>query len=93
MLTEIKRRPPAEQLALLEELAHTLREELASEIRQETASETLNSKQLESSSKTSKTAEELGWPPGYFEQTYGSLRDVPLERPTQDEYETREELD
>ncbi len=25
----------------------------------------------------------LGWPPGYFKQTYGSLADIPLERPEQ----------
>jgi len=36
------------------------------------------------------TPEELGWPPGFFEQTYGSFRDTPLERPEQGEYEVRE---
>lgn len=24
------------------------------------------------------TPEELGWPPGFFEQTYGALADIPL---------------
>lgn len=36
--------------------------------------------------------EELGWPPGFFEQTEGSLEDDPIERPPQLPYETREEL-
>ena len=36
--------------------------------------------------------EELGWPPDFFEQTYGILRDVPLERGDQGEYEVRESL-
>jgi hypothetical protein len=30
------------------------------------------------------------WPPDYFNQTFGSLRDDPLERPEQGEYEVRE---
>ena len=36
--------------------------------------------------------EDLGWPPGFFEKTFGSFRDEPLERPEQGEYEQREEL-
>jgi hypothetical protein len=32
----------------------------------------------------------LGWPLGFFEQTYGSLVDDPIERPPQGEYEVRE---
>lgn len=36
---------------------------------------------------------ELGWPPGFFEQTYGSFRDQPLVREAQGEYEIRDELD
>jgi hypothetical protein len=35
----------------------------------------------------------VSWPPGYFEQTYGSFRDAPLERGEQGEFETREELE
>ncbi len=31
------------------------------------------------------------WPPGFFEQTFGSFRDEPLERGEQGEYETRGE--
>jgi hypothetical protein len=27
------------------------------------------------------SSEMLGWPPGFFEQTFGSFRDEPLERP------------
>jgi hypothetical protein len=37
--------------------------------------------------------ESLGWPKGYFEQTYGSFRDEPLFREDQGEYEKREELE
>lgn len=36
--------------------------------------------------------EELGWPPGFFEQVYGSLRDDPIERPPQPELEERDDL-
>lgn len=36
--------------------------------------------------------EDLGWPPDFFEKTFGSFRDEPLERPEQGEYEQREEL-
>jgi hypothetical protein len=36
-----------------------------------------------------KTPEELGWPPGFFEQTAGCLQDDPLVRYPQDEYENR----
>ncbi len=32
------------------------------------------------------------WPPGYFEQTAGSLADDPLERPPQGTYEERDVL-
>ena len=37
------------------------------------------------------TPEDLGWPPGFFEQTFGSLPDLP-ERAPQGDYEIREEL-
>jgi hypothetical protein len=37
--------------------------------------------------------QDLGWPPGFFEQTYGSFRDQPLVRESQGEYEVRYELD
>ncbi len=37
--------------------------------------------------------QEHGWPPGFFEQTYGSFRDQPLVREAQGEYEIRDELD
>ena len=30
-----------------------------------------------------KSPEELGWPPGFFEATYGCLKDDPIERPPQ----------
>ncbi|MBW4494793.1 MAG: hypothetical protein KME26_17245 [Oscillatoria princeps RMCB-10] len=39
-----------------------------------------------------KTPEELGWPPGFFENTAGCLQDDPIVRWPQGEYEEREEL-
>jgi hypothetical protein len=36
---------------------------------------------------------DLGWPPGYLEQTYGSFQDESLVRGEQGEYEIREELE
>lgn len=39
-----------------------------------------------------KTPEELGWPPGFFEETYGCMHDTPLVREDQGEYEVREEF-
>ncbi|MFO0802558.1 MAG: hypothetical protein U0791_05475 [Gemmataceae bacterium] len=36
------------------------------------------------------TPEELGWPPGYFEQTAGSITDPAFERGDQGEFEVRE---
>lgn len=36
--------------------------------------------------------DELGWPIGFFEETYGSLADDPIERPSQGEYEVRDEV-
>ncbi len=39
------------------------------------------------------TPEELGWPPGFFEQTFGVLKDDPMERGPQGEYEVREALE
>jgi len=38
------------------------------------------------------TPEDLGWPPGFFEETFGSLKDELLVREPQGEYETRDEL-
>ncbi len=38
------------------------------------------------------TPEGLGWPPGYFERTAGSIPDPTFERGDQGEYETRESL-
>ena len=34
--------------------------------------------------------EQIGWPPNYFEETFGALRDDPLERPKQGTFEVRE---
>ncbi len=33
-----------------------------------------------------------GWPLGYFEETYGSLADHPIERPDQGTLETRDPI-
>jgi hypothetical protein len=38
-----------------------------------------------------KSPEDLGWPPGFFEETFGSIPD--LERAPQGEYEIREEIE
>lgn len=40
---------------------------------------------------TAKTPEELGWPPGFFERTAGSIPDFPDIEPEGD-FEIREEL-
>jgi hypothetical protein len=39
-----------------------------------------------------KMPEDRGWPPGFFEQTFGCLQDAPLVREPQGEYEVRDEL-
>jgi hypothetical protein len=33
-----------------------------------------------------------GWPPGFFERTYGSLANDPIERPSQGEFEERDPI-
>lgn len=40
-----------------------------------------------------KSPEELGWPPGFFEETAGCLADDPIQRYPQGEYEQREQLE
>ncbi len=37
--------------------------------------------------------EGLGWPPGFFESTFGSLKNDPIERGPQGEYEVREVME
>ncbi len=39
--------------------------------------------QLPSQNGTAKSPEGLGWSPGFFEETYGCLKDDPIERPPQ----------
>jgi hypothetical protein len=39
-----------------------------------------------------RTREELGWPPGFFEETYGSCQDDPLVRLPQGKIQPRETL-
>ena len=41
----------------------------------------------------SASPEQLGWPPNYFAETFGALRNDPLERPEQGEFEIREPLE
>ena len=36
--------------------------------------------------------EDLGWPPGFLDKTFGCLKDDPIERGEQPEYDVREEL-
>ncbi|MBN3921713.1 hypothetical protein [Nostoc sp. NMS4] len=43
-------------------------------------------------STTTKTPEELGWPPNFFEQTYGSCQDDPIVIDSEGDFETREEI-
>ena len=43
-------------------------------------------------SPASTSPEDLGWPPGFFEETFGSLKNAPLVRESQGEYEIRDEL-
>ena len=40
-----------------------------------------------------KTPEELGWPPGFIESTYGSIDDETFIRHPQGEYEERESFE
>ncbi len=40
-----------------------------------------------------KTPEELGWPPGFFENVIGSIDDPAFKRYPQGEFEQRESLD
>ncbi len=37
--------------------------------------------------------DDLGWPPGFFDETYGALADDPLTRPEQGEAQEREALE
>ena len=41
----------------------------------------------------SQSPEARGWPPGFFDRTYGSLADDPIERPSQGDYEVRDEIE
>jgi hypothetical protein len=43
-------------------------------------------------SQDTKAVDANGWPVGYFEETYGSLADYPIERPDQGTLETRDEI-
>ncbi|MEH1837183.1 MAG: hypothetical protein V7L20_00085 [Nostoc sp.] len=43
-------------------------------------------------STTTKTPEELGWPPNFFEQTCGSCQDDSIVIDSEGDFETREEI-
>ncbi|MEW6494194.1 MAG: hypothetical protein AB1589_17020 [Cyanobacteriota bacterium] len=45
------------------------------------------------SSRRVKTPEELGWPPGFFEQTAGCLADDPIFIDDEGDFEERERLE
>ncbi|NDJ25579.1 hypothetical protein GS682_28995 [Nostoc sp. B(2019)] len=47
--------------------------------------------QLEPSAQT-KTPEELGWSPGFFEKTYGICQDDPIVIDSEGDFEVREEI-
>lgn len=87
LLREIRRRSTAEQLALLEELAHSLRAELVPAPNSQPGFDPTTQPL------PSNPSEESGWPSGYFENVYGSLRDTNFERSQQGNYEPREDLD
>jgi hypothetical protein len=42
--------------------------------------------------KQQKKTEELGWPPGFFERTYGSCQDDPIVIDSEGDFEEREEI-
>ena len=42
--------------------------------------------------KLQNTPEELGWPAGFFEQTYGSCQDDPIVIDSEGDFEEREEI-
>ncbi len=72
-----------EQLApLADELTHEDKVRLIEHLRLELEREQL-----------SQSPEARGWPPGFFERTYGSLADDPMERPPQGDYEVRDEIE
>ncbi|MBE9038909.1 hypothetical protein [aff. Roholtiella sp. LEGE 12411] len=52
---------------------------------------TVTYQQLEPSAQV-KTPEELGWPVGFFEQTYGSCQDDPIVIDYEGDFEIREEI-
>jgi hypothetical protein len=63
IIAQIDHLTPAEQARLVELLAARLARTLSTPPASEPAQ---------------KTPEALGWPPGFFEQTYGALADFPL---------------
>jgi hypothetical protein len=63
LIAQIDHLTPAEQARLVAVLAARLARTLSP---------------VPATNTTQKTPEELGWPPGFFEQTYGSLADTPL---------------
>ncbi len=54
---------------------------------------TLTPKPSANGAETKPTPEELGWPPGFIEQTFGSISDPAFKRYPQGEYEERTPLE
>lgn len=50
-----------------------------------------NADHLKLQPENSTTIEKLGWPPNFFAETFGSLRDTSLVREPEGEYEIRDE--
>ncbi|MCX7046383.1 MAG: hypothetical protein NTX50_12970 [Candidatus Sumerlaeota bacterium] len=47
---------------------------------------------LQSNHKDANSSDSRGWPPGFFEKTYGCLAGNPMERAPQGELEKREDI-
>ena len=74
-------------LAVVEELDRVLK---SADAKTAERLETQVRELIESMSKPSAVVRGKGRPPGYFERTFGSFRDEPLERPEQLPFEKRE---
>lgn len=84
LFREIKRRPKQEQLFLVEEIIRSLREAAADtevEADQEDSADEDEEYDETFVPRTTPEAIALGWPPNYFEETYGSLRGVHFDVP------------
>ena len=62
----------------------TLQEQLIQQIRHSAATQLNSTPQL--------VQRKRSWPPGFFEQTFGSLRDEPMVREPEGDFEVRDEI-